>query len=234
LRDAILSLPGDIDHSKEYERMKEINGSELAVKFVNGNGWIKQIESSKLADRLSRVTSLNFMGLLENSSWENAHLLEQYEPSAYAALLQEFEDFELQECKLQGLMDEVKNFESKAKTLVALATSANAFKNRTQETSPREASLGELNALEKAKSYLNYSAFSKTGRQKQLEFEGFSSDEAMFATDRVGANWNEQAAQKAADYLNYSSFSREGLIGQLLFEGFTPAQAEYGVNAVGY
>ncbi|MEI3391017.1 MAG: Ltp family lipoprotein [Clostridia bacterium] len=44
----------------------------------------------------------------------------------------------------------------------------------------QNASIGEKNALNKAKSYLNYTAFSYSGLVKQLEFEGFSNSEARF------------------------------------------------------
>jgi SOS response regulatory protein OraA/RecX len=94
--------------------------------------------------------------------------------------------------------------------------------------------VGERNAAKKALSYLDYSAFSRDGLIKQLEYEGFSHQEAVYGTDQAGANWNEQAALKAASYLKYSSFSRSGLIDQLEYEGFTQQQAEYGVRAVGY
>ncbi len=95
-------------------------------------------------------------------------------------------------------------------------------------------SLGQKNALNKAKSYLAFTAFSEKGLKEQLEFEGFSSDEAQYGVNNCGANWNEQAAKKAKTYLDFSSFSRQGLKEQLEFEGFTNEQAEYGVTAVGY
>lgn len=89
------------------------------------------------------------------------------------------------------------------------------------------------NAVKKAKSYLNYSAFSRKGLIEQLEFEGFTNEEAVYGVDNVGADWNEQAVKKAKSYLNYSSFSRKGLIEQLEFEGFTHEQAVYGVEQNG-
>lgn len=94
--------------------------------------------------------------------------------------------------------------------------------------------MGEKNALSQALSYLRYSAFSYSGLIDQLEYEGYSYQEAKYAVDNCGADWNEQAALKAQSYLDYSAFSRQGLIDQLLYEGFTSSQAEYGVNAVGY
>lgn len=97
-----------------------------------------------------------------------------------------------------------------------------------------KATIGEKNALSKALSYLRYSAFSYSGLVEQLEYEGYTRQEAVYGVDNCGANWNEQAALKAQSYLDYSAFSREGLIEQLEYEGFTREQAEYGVQAVGY
>ena len=104
----------------------------------------------------------------------------------------------------------------------------------TDTGSTNNPTLGELNALSHAKSYLDYTSFSQSGLIKQLEFEGYTTEEATYAVNNVGADWNEQAARMAQAYLDYSSFSRQGLFDQLVFEGFTRTQAEYGVTAVGY
>lgn len=97
-----------------------------------------------------------------------------------------------------------------------------------------DATLGEKNALKKAETYISLMPFSHSGLVKQLEFEGFTHEEAVYGADNCGADWNEQAALKAEQYLEYSSFSRDKLIAQLEFEGFTRQQAEYGAQAVGY
>ncbi|MGI6230207.1 MAG: Ltp family lipoprotein [Tractidigestivibacter sp.] len=102
--------------------------------------------------------------------------------------------------------------------------------NATWERLPTTA---EKNAVSRAKSYLDYTAFSYSGLIDQLEFEGYTTEEATYGVDHCGADWYEQAALMAEDYLEYTSFSRSGLIDQLEFEGFTYDQAVYGVNAVG-
>jgi SOS response regulatory protein OraA/RecX len=94
--------------------------------------------------------------------------------------------------------------------------------------------LSQRNAKATAQDYLDFSSFSRSGLIGQLEYEGFSTDDATYAVDAISPDWNQQAAQTAADYLEYSSFSRQGLLDQLLYEGFTPSEAEYGVTAVGY
>ena len=96
------------------------------------------------------------------------------------------------------------------------------------------ATMGQRNVAEKAKQYLEYTAFSYTGLIQQLQYEGYSVDEATYGADNCGADWNVQAAAKAQQYLEYTSFSRSGLVVQLEYEGFTSSQAEYGASAVGY
>lgn len=91
----------------------------------------------------------------------------------------------------------------------------------------------QKNAVNKAKSYLAYTAFSHDGLVDQLEYEQFSHDDAVYGADNCGADWNEQAAKKAQSYMDYSSFSRGSLIGQLEYDKFTREQAEHGADAVG-
>ena len=93
--------------------------------------------------------------------------------------------------------------------------------------------VSQQNAHSKAASYLEFSAFSRSGLIEQLEFEGFSTQDSTWAVDNVTVNWNEQAAMKAASYLDYSAFSRSGLMDQLGYEGFTRAQANYAVSQLG-
>ena len=95
------------------------------------------------------------------------------------------------------------------------------------------ASVGEKNALKKAQSYLNYSAFSRSGLIKQLEYEGFTPEQCKYAVDRCNADWYEQAVKKARSYVNYSAFSRNGLVHQLEYEGFTSGEAEHGADNCG-
>lgn len=108
---------------------------------------------------------------------------------------------------------------------------------QTESTSkPTEATvtLGEKNALRSAKDYLELQAFSYDGLVKQLEFEQYSHEEAVYAADNCGADWYEQAAKSAKEYLDFQSFSKKQLIDQLKYEKFTQEQAEYGVAQCGY
>lgn len=104
----------------------------------------------------------------------------------------------------------------------------------SQEKQAETVTMGQKNALRKAKEYLAVMPFSHSGLAKQLEFEGYTSEEATYGADNCGADWNDQAAKKAKEYLDISAFSRDGLIKQLEYEGFTNAQAIHGVTANGY
>lgn len=103
----------------------------------------------------------------------------------------------------------------------------------TSDPNYSSVSVSKLNALKKAKSYLNYSAFSYEGLIHQLEYEKFSNEDAVYGADNCGANWNEQALKKAKSYLDYTSFSYSGLVKQLEYEKFTSEQAKYGADNCG-
>lgn len=112
------------------------------------------------------------------------------------------------------------------------ATTTEPTPTPTAEPTP-EIPVEYLNALSKARDYLDFTAFSYTGLIDQLEYEGYSAEACTYATDNCGADWNEQALQKAQSYLDYSAFSYAGLIDQLEYEGFTAEQATYAVDGCG-
>lgn len=118
--------------------------------------------------------------------------------------------------------------------LLGYAERLYAVLNAFFRTNPTSLSLEYTNALKSAKSYIEYSGFSRRGLIEQLIYEGYSDSAASYAADHCGADWNQEAIESAAAYLNYSSFSRNGLIEQLEYEGFTNSQAIYGVTQNGY
>jgi len=106
-------------------------------------------------------------------------------------------------------------------------------KEEPKEPEEPSLTLSQQNAIGAAESYLNYTAFSKSGLVEQLEFEGFSKEDATFAVENIKVDWKEQAVKSGENYLDFSSFSRTGLIEQLEFEGFTTEQATYAVDQIG-
>jgi hypothetical protein len=104
--------------------------------------------------------------------------------------------------------------------------------------------LGQENAIESAKSYLDSSGFSRKGLLHQLTSEygeGFEKADAEFALAYLEQNsmvdWNAEAVESAKSYLESSSFSKNSLYEQLTSEygeQFTPEQAKQALTAVGY
>ena len=111
--------------------------------------------------------------------------------------------------------------------VVCLAVVAGAVNVSYAETA------SQRNAVRAARDYLDFMSFSKQGLIQQLEFDGYSNEDAVYGTDQIGADWKEQAARKAEEYNDLMPFSRQGLIEQLEYEGFTHEEAVYGVDSIG-
>lgn len=90
--------------------------------------------------------------------------------------------------------------------------------------------MSQTAALRKAESYLAFTSFSRTGLIVQLEYDGVTHEDALYAADLCGADWNAQAAAKAQSFLTLMSFSTDGLIQQLEYDGFTHEEAVYGAS----
>ena len=100
----------------------------------------------------------------------------------------------------------------------------------------------QKNAYKAAKSYLEFSGFSKQGLIDQLSSEyadNYPEDVAEFAVNALEENgevdWVEECKESAQSYLEFSSFSKEGLIEQLTSEygdKYTREEAEAAVEEV--
>lgn len=99
---------------------------------------------------------------------------------------------------------------------------------------PEGATDKQVAIIKAAQSYVESCNMSYDGLVKQLEYEGYSHDEAIYGADNCGADWNEQAVKSAKSYLEGFNFSRDEMINQLEEgEGFTNDQAVYGADNCG-
>lgn len=94
--------------------------------------------------------------------------------------------------------------------------------------------IGKRNAKKSAKSYISALALSRTQMIEQLEFEGYTTEEATYGADNCGADWNVEAAECAENLLDVMGMSRSQLAEQLEFVGFADEQIEYALEKVGY
>ena len=92
---------------------------------------------------------------------------------------------------------------------------------------------GQRTALEKAKSYLDYSAFSREALIEQLKLDDLAESDILFATDNIGADWNAQCLKKAKSYLKYSALSKQELTQRLKADSFTDEEIAYAITEIG-
>ena len=85
-------------------------------------------------------------------------------------------------------------------------------------------------ALNTAKDCIKEDAYAYSELINLLELTGYSHDEATYAVDNCGADWNKEAIEKTESILSMGDFSKEYVMGILTDEGFTDEQSEYAVS----
>jgi hypothetical protein len=186
-----------------------VKGSEAQADYVIGIWAIQKSDAGG-----ARITALD-LNARNYSEWGSA----ASDDSPAAKLREKLYEFSLNTNALPCLAPLINSTEVKPEPKV--------------DTSSNETT-GQENAKKSAKNYLDYTAFSRSGLINQLEYEGFSTEEATYGVDALDTDWNEQAAKSAKNYLDYTAFSRSGLINQLEYEGFSTEEATYGAGANGY
>jgi hypothetical protein len=130
---------------------------------------------------------------------------------------------------------------SPAVTAAATAKATTAATAKAAPTAPAGPTLTnqQQNAAKSARSYLNFTAFSRQGLIDQLSSaygDKYAVQDATIAVDSLNVDWNSEAAQSAKSYLKFTAFSCQGLIDQLKSpygDKFTVAQATYGAQQAG-
>ena len=93
--------------------------------------------------------------------------------------------------------------------------------------------MGQKNALAAAQSYIKHSSFSYSDLIEQLEYSGYTHEEAVYGADNCGADWMQEALDNAKSYIQHSDFSYSDLIEQLEYSGYTHEEAVYGADNCG-
>lgn len=220
----------------------ENGGKKKTEKIVINNKDISNDEIEKIYNARKKVNkevdlTIWFFSNKENANnMNNAEIAEASYSESEGIKINNYEAERVAQEKAEKEEAERKKQEEEQKAMEEQERLKEEQRQKEEEEKQKitNATLGEKNALNTAKQYLNYTAFSYKGLVEQLEFEGYTSEEAKFGADNCGADWNEQAAKCAQQYMDYTSFSRSGLIDQLEYEGFTKEQAEYGAKVVGY
>ena len=95
---------------------------------------------------------------------------------------------------------------------------------------------GKESAITEAKFQLEHYAYSYERLIDQIEKEGYLKEQAVYAADNCGADWNQQAILKAQSYMPlFYGRPRKDIIEQMeKFDKFTHEQAIYGVVTSGF
>ncbi len=109
----------------------------------------------------------------------------------------------------------------------------------TQQVADSNLTTSQESAVRSARSYLDFSGFSRQGLIDQLSSEfgdQYPVEDATVAVDSLLVDWNAQAVRSANSYLEISGFSCQGLIDQLASEfgdQYTVDQATWAATQVG-
>lgn len=213
-----------IDSQGKFSYSVPLNEGDNDITVITKNGDKK----STLVYKIHRYTKSEVIAQEKAAAKKEAD-------EAAAAVKKKADDAATAQVKQQQAADAKAKADADAAVVAAKnkAAADAAAKAKAAADAAAAVTVSQKNALKSAKSYISHTAFSHDGLVDQLVYEQFSTVDATYGADNVGANWNEQAAKSATSYMSHSSFSRGGLIDQLEYEKFTPDQAAYGVNAVG-
>ncbi len=216
----IIAQPSDADHHQAY-----CYGERFTI------------HAKQLKDGMTLAEASEIMGFQPETAGSTCIWSDEFSSSVASAVLEDdvlkqvvFLDPDAEESEEEKEDETGEPVDSEKEEEESSTPASTKKPSATQKPS---VTTSQKNALEQAKSYLRFSAFSREGLIGQLEFEEYSHEDAVYAVDHCGADWNEQALQKAKDYLEYSAFSYSGLQEQLEFEEFTSDQAKYGVDNCG-
>ena len=212
--------PGIIPRGNDSE---QVNDNDCYLRFEFNN--VPEVDSYKISlDDIANFSAVS-LAKVRDDNW---HIIWSRLPSIDEDLLSDSSD------STSATTSTVpSNSETPSTTEPPTSTTAPATTVAPTTTAPPSSSetVSQANARAEAASYLRYSNFSRQGLIDQLEYEGYSTEDATYGVDAQNADWFAQAVGEAESYLKYSSFSRSGLISQLEYEGFSQAEATHGVDA---
>ncbi|MEB6087317.1 Ltp family lipoprotein [Enterococcus casseliflavus] len=105
--------------------------------------------------------------------------------------------------------------------------------NDEQTQTENKGSSEQRRAIARAESFTNLMAFSRARLIQQLEFEGFTHNDAQWAVDQLTIDWNEQALKKANSYHSLMSLPPDNIRRLLAFEDFSEEQIDYAMTNIG-
>ncbi len=228
-RNKILEEDGTLPEAfkAEYDAVADYEGAKY------GEGALLDFLADSCVISLKQIAARADLSDLTEEEQEELQPLIEFEIQTYMAavdLLEEKFDLEIDDYELPVVEEDRKETQDKSDTRSSDKTSSKSKDSTKASKSDATVTNGMKNALRKADVYLQLTGFSYTGLIEQLEYEGFSTEEATYAADHCGADWKEEAVRKGETYLMLTGFSYSGMIEQLEYEGFTHEEAKYAAD----
>ena len=225
---------GSSAHPEGVKRVKKKDAPPAEPATEREEQALEQAQTSLKYLPFSYEGLIDFLEFMEYSREEATYAADNcgadwYEQAALSALSYLNSDG----FSRQGLYDQLeyeKYTPEQAAYGVDQSYEAGSSQTHIQGVDVSRATCEQRNALRRALSCLEFSAFSYSGMIEQLEYYSFTYEDAVYGADHCGADWFKQAALSAEKYKT-QSLTYEELVDQLEFEGFSHEQAIYGANA---
>ena len=232
-----INFPDDLDSyvkndvltSSDTSTYKNITKGTQGQAVTYTSDWLRDVNGTKYQGKVRLIVSGHGLYLY------SVLLLEDAYPTYEKLVAELVASAQLSETAAPLGEEDSTSSSSSTTTDSGSSSSSTSTKSTTDSgsssSSSSSATTSQKKALSRAKSYLKNNNFSYSGLVDQLEYEGFSEEDATYGVDNCGADWNAQALGKAKSYLKHSAHSYTGLIEQLEYEGFTAEQAEHGADS---
>lgn len=124
----------------------------------------------------------------------------------------------------------------KTSGMLEQSQSASGQSNTTLPSSNAETTASSRldEAVELAKEYYNNCVLSYPQLIYDIEGEGYTHEEAVYAADNCGADWFAKAKEYAEGFIELGTTTHDDLVELLEHVGFTHEEAVYGAEANGY
>lgn len=172
-------------------------------------------------------------GLVVNIPRESLMFMNRFDQSSdeyQLAVMTYGFDHDIDQDMVTTVYQQLQEANAKQEAATALQQEQN---NDEQTQTENEGSSEQRRTIARAESYTNLMAFSRARLIQQLEFEGFTHNDAQWAVDQLTIDWNEQALKKANSYHSLMSLPPDNIRRLLTFEDFSEEQIDYAMTNIG-
>jgi hypothetical protein len=175
-------------------------------------------------------------GLVVNIPRESLMFMNRFDQSSdehQLAVMTYGFDHDIDQDMVTTVYQQLQEANAKQEAATALQQEQSQQNQDEQTQTENEGASEQRRAIARAESYTNLMAFSRARLIQQLEFEGFTHNDAQWAVDQLTIDWNEQALKKANSYHSLMSLPPDNIRRLLASEDFSEEQIDYAMTNMG-